>query len=62
MVRITKLGEKKTLFEWVMNTDLKSQIPKTLLKRGTVSFLSQYPKLMEKFIADKLENYTTQAV
>ncbi|KAI6176468.1 hypothetical protein M3Y97_00801300 [Aphelenchoides bicaudatus] len=62
LVRITKLADKKTLFEWIMNSDLKSKIPKSLLRNGTISFLATYPKIMEKFMAEKLEHYMENAV
>ncbi|KAI6220354.1 hypothetical protein M3Y99_01609600 [Aphelenchoides fujianensis] len=47
----------KSVFEWIMNTDVKSQVPKTLMRRGTVSFLASYPKILADFIREKAEVY-----
>ncbi|KAI6214597.1 hypothetical protein M3Y94_00287200 [Aphelenchoides besseyi] len=52
----------KSYFEWIMNTDVKSQIPKTLMRRGIVSFLSSYPKILADFIKEKFEAYSLNQI
>ncbi|CAD5220631.1 unnamed protein product [Bursaphelenchus xylophilus] len=56
------INEGVSIFEWIMNTDVKSNVPKALMKRGTVSFLSAYPKLLEAYIKERKEFYENEVV
>nr|CAD2164747.1 unnamed protein product [Meloidogyne enterolobii] len=50
MFRISKLGEKNALFEWLMNTDLRIPIPRMLIRRSITSFVMDYTKMLVTFL------------
>ncbi|CAD5214710.1 unnamed protein product [Bursaphelenchus okinawaensis] len=64
LIRITPsaLTEGVSIFEWIMSTDVKCNVPKSLMKRGTVSFLASYPQLLNSFIEERREFYQNEAV
>uniref|UniRef100_A0A915NGV6 MENTAL domain-containing protein n=1 Tax=Meloidogyne floridensis TaxID=298350 RepID=A0A915NGV6_9BILA len=49
-IRISKLGEKSALFEWLMNTDLRIPIPRMLIRRSITSFVMDYTKMLVTFL------------
>uniref|UniRef100_A0A915MQK4 START domain-containing protein n=1 Tax=Meloidogyne javanica TaxID=6303 RepID=A0A915MQK4_MELJA len=50
MFRISKLGKKGALFEWLMNTDLRIPIPRMLIRRSITSFVMDYTKMLVTFL------------
>uniref|UniRef100_A0A0N5ASL1 START domain-containing protein n=1 Tax=Syphacia muris TaxID=451379 RepID=A0A0N5ASL1_9BILA len=50
--------ESMSVYEWIMNSDLKGDLPRRLVERGTSSFLLEYARSLRKFLTDNA--YTHQ--
>uniref|UniRef100_A0A914GVR2 MENTAL domain-containing protein n=1 Tax=Globodera rostochiensis TaxID=31243 RepID=A0A914GVR2_GLORO len=52
MIRISQFGPDKSLFEWIMNTDLRLSIPRMLIRRTLTTFFAEYCRLMANFLRE----------
>ncbi|KAL3076311.1 hypothetical protein niasHS_013582 [Heterodera schachtii] len=50
MIRISQLGPNKSLFEWIMNTDLRLSIPRMLIRRTLTTFFADYCRMIANFL------------
>lgn len=60
MVKISKSESDPSVsvYKWLMNSDLKGDIPRRLVERGTSSFLIDYARNLRNFLSDHASEYS----
>ncbi|VDK50869.1 unnamed protein product [Anisakis simplex] len=59
LIRVTKSEDSPntSVYEWIMSSDVKGEIPKRLIERTMSSFLVEYNKNLRNFIRDRSADY-----
>lgn len=58
IIRITPgIESNESIYEWIMNTDLKGDIPKVIIKRAIGSYLVSYMKMLENYVTENISKY-----
>uniref|UniRef100_A0AC35TIX6 START domain-containing protein n=1 Tax=Rhabditophanes sp. KR3021 TaxID=114890 RepID=A0AC35TIX6_9BILA len=58
LIRISKIDETHSLYEWIFNSDIKGKVPVNLIKSGSKSFLQSYIKSLQKYIKTDGHKYS----
>uniref|UniRef100_A0A914C4A3 START domain-containing protein n=1 Tax=Acrobeloides nanus TaxID=290746 RepID=A0A914C4A3_9BILA len=58
IIRITPCADSsESIYEWIMNTDLRGDIPKVIIRRAIGTYLTSYIKMLEAYINENRHKY-----
>uniref|UniRef100_A0A0N5BIA7 START domain-containing protein n=1 Tax=Strongyloides papillosus TaxID=174720 RepID=A0A0N5BIA7_STREA len=62
LMRISKVNDNCSLYEWVFNNNIKGKVPVNLIKSGTKSFLMNTIKNLQKYVKNEAHTYLQKPI
>uniref|UniRef100_A0A0N5A5H4 START domain-containing protein n=1 Tax=Parastrongyloides trichosuri TaxID=131310 RepID=A0A0N5A5H4_PARTI len=62
LMRISKVNDNCSLYEWVFNNNIKGKVPANLIKSGTKSFLINAMKNLQKYVKNEGHTYLQKPI
>ncbi|CEF66518.1 LD23890p [Strongyloides ratti] len=62
LMRISKINDNCSLYEWIFNSNIKGKVPANLIKSGTKSFLMNTIKNLQKYVKNEAHTYLQKPI